>query len=861
MNEDLKIIIKAITDEAEKNLAEVKKELEKIQKQGKETGKDIDSSMGSIAKGVAVAVAAITALTTAMIALGKSAMEFQKEQAKLNSAFQSMGSSAEQATATYTDLYRFLGDNQTATEAAQSLALITTNEKELAEWTNILQGAYALMGDKLPTEGLAEAANETIRVGKVTGNLADALNWAGVSEDAFNAALANTNSQAEREALVRQTLNSLYGNAAAIYEQNNASLLAHNESQARLNATLAEAARYTTPLLTAFNNLAAAALQYLKPALETIAAVLIVVIRWITTAIQAIGSFFGAFSKNGKEATTAIKDVGTSFKGSGGLGLQDDLSGANKEAQKLKKQMMGFDELNVVGSQTSAAGGASGAGAGAGSVAIPSLEIPELDMSSFGLDEFKDKIEEVEEKLQSIAVLAGIAGAAFLTWKIANFVKDIKNGTKSIKDFAKNAKTAGGSLMIIAGALLLVQGYSDAWVNGIDWGNFALVLGGIGLIIGGLALAFGPVAAAIGLVAGGIAMVVLGVKDLVTNGYSMEAVIMVTVGVLTILIGVIWLFNAALLANPITWVVAAIVALIAIFVILWNECDAFRQFWIDLWDGIVKAFEATVEWLGEACEAIGQFFVDAWEWIKETWSAVGEWFSGIWDSICEAFSAVGEWFSDIFSGAWEGIKNAWNAVGNWFSDIWEEIKEAFAAVGEWFGGIFSDAWKAIKEAFSSVGSFFTGIWEDIKEIFSDVGEVVGEAVSGAVKDAINWILDKAVGLINGFIRGINWAIDIINKIPSVSISKIDELEVPQFAKGGVVNSATLGVFGEAGKEAVIPLENNTEWMDILANRIAEKNNTPSKIVLALDGKELGYATINSINNITRQTGTLQLAIM
>ena len=80
------------------------------------------------------------------------------------------------------------------------------------------------------------------------------------------------------------------------------------------------------------------------------------------------------------------------------------------------------------------------------------------------------------------------------------------------------------------------------------------------------------------------------------------------------------------------------------------------------------------------------------------------------------------------------------------------------------------------------------------------------------------------------------------------------------AKGGIVNSATLALFGEQGREAVVPLENNTEWMDVLANRIAERNSTPSKIVLMVDGKELGYASINSINGITKQTGKLQLAL-
>ena len=114
-------------------------------------------------------------------------------------------------------------------------------------------------------------------------------------------------------------------------------------------------------------------------------------------------------------------------------------------------------------------------------------------------------------------------------------------------------------------------------------------------------------------------------------------------------------------------------------------------------------------------------------------------------------------------------------------------------------------------------------------------------------------------MVNGFIDGINWCIDVINKIPGVEISKIKRLEVPQFAEGGVVDRATLGVFGEAGKEAVIPLEKNTEWMDILADRINGRNQN-QKIILTVDGKELGYATIGSINNITKQTGSLPLVL-
>ena len=822
MNEELKIIIKAVADEAKKEIAKVKQELKDVREEADKAGKSSEA-MAKIGKGAAVAVASVVALTTALANLGKSAIEFQKAQAKLETGFLSAGASAEQAQTTFNGLFRFLGEVDTATEASNLLAQLTQDEKALAEWTTILQGVYATFPDSIPVESLAEAANEVSKTGELTGALTDALVWAGVSEDAFANALANTNSQAEREALIRSTLNSLYGGAAAIYEQTNAQTMAYNESQARLNGALADASRYLTPLLTALSNMAATLLAVVGPALRVVTGILITFIQWITGAAHAIGSFFGAFKKDGTKAVGEVEKstsvISTNIKGmTSGVGnLTGGLNKATKQAEKLKKQVMGFDELNVVSSPSSASAGAgagSGGGIGAGGIGVPAIAIPEIDMSDMGLGDFEEQLDEIKERMKGILVLAGLVGAAFAIWGIVKLIQDF--------DALKGKlKTIGGTVMIVAGALLLVQGYSDAWANGIDWGNFAMILGGIGLIVGGLALAFGPVAASIGLIVGAIAMLVLGIKDVVENGYSMEAVIMIAVGAITLLIGVIWAMNAALLANPITWIVVAIMALVAAFVILWNECEGFRNFWIMIWDAIKVAFNAVVEWLKKACKSIAQFFVDAWEAIKKAWSAVGEWFKKVWNGIKNTFSSVGSWFSNIFQKAWSGIKNA----------------------------------------FSSVGSFFSGIWENIKRIFSKAGTAIADGVGGAFKNGLNWILEKAIGIINGFISAINLAIGVINAIPGVSITKLNKLDVPQLATGGVVSSATLAVIGERGKEAVLPLENNTGWMDALADRIANRNGAPSKIVLMLNEKELGWANINSINSITRQTGTLQLSLV
>ena len=203
-------------------------------------------------------------------------------------------------------------------------------------------------------------------------------------------------------------------------------------------------------------------------------------------------------------------------------------------------------------------------------------------------------------------------------------------------------------------------------------------------------------------------------------------------------------------------------------------------------------------------------------------------FSGNWDKawngIKSSFKSVFESFVKIGKAVWESIKGVFNATKDYFIAKWENIKSIFKDVGAWFKGVFTKAWEGIKFAFSKVGSFFTDIWDKITGIFSKVGSTIGNAISGAVKKAINWVLSTAVKIINGFISAINFAIGIINKIPGVEITKLSELEVPKMARGGVVDRPTYAMIGEAGAEAVVPLERNLGYLDKLAGMLAEKMN-------------------------------------
>ena len=275
MLEELKVIIKAETDKFKSNLEEVERQTKSFKEQVAEAGKSVDENLKGagekISSGLKTAGTALAATGAALLALGTSTAEYRNEQAKLVTAFEAAGGSAETAKGTYNDLYRVLGDSGVATEAANHLAKLTTNQQDLSEWTNICQGIYATFGDSLPIEGLTEAANETAKTGELTGGLADALNWAGVSEDTFAESLAACNSESEREKLIRETLNGLYGDAAAKFEENNAAILAQNEAQAKLNEAMAALGAATAPIMTMLTELGATVLTAITPHIQSFA--------------------------------------------------------------------------------------------------------------------------------------------------------------------------------------------------------------------------------------------------------------------------------------------------------------------------------------------------------------------------------------------------------------------------------------------------------------------------------------------------------------------------------------------------------------------------------------------------------------
>lgn len=197
-------------------------------------------AMGNlIASGIQAAISAVGNLVSSLWNLDEATEEFRRAQGRLNTAFEAAGFSAESAEEAYDGFYSILGDTDTATEASQLLAQLAESEEDVAKWTEIAAGVSGTFGDSLPIEGLIEAANETAKVGEVTGTLADALNWVGISEDEFNEKLAECSDESERNRLIMETLSAQYDDAADAFRRNNAVLIEARENQAAMDRTLA----------------------------------------------------------------------------------------------------------------------------------------------------------------------------------------------------------------------------------------------------------------------------------------------------------------------------------------------------------------------------------------------------------------------------------------------------------------------------------------------------------------------------------------------------------------------------------------------------------------------------------------------
>lgn len=322
-----------------------------------QTVQDNSDKLAKAGKGLETAGKTITGAVggaaTALVGLASSQEGCIEQTHQLDAAWKDAGGTSEQARNSYTLFYKLLGEEDTATEAAQNLSRLTTNQQELDKWNNIAAGSFSKFGDALPLENLVEASQETAHTGTVTGGLADALNWATASneqwsaalsgnqaaqqafndaigqgatkEDAFNAALAACGSEQERSSLITQTLDGLYGEIGQTYQDNNKTMLDSREQQAQFNQKLTEAGEAALPVKEKVLELGTTLLEKVTPALESVSdwfqqlspeqQDLVTNIALGTLAFGGLATGAGKVLQAGSEIGGTIKTVSEKFGG------------------------------------------------------------------------------------------------------------------------------------------------------------------------------------------------------------------------------------------------------------------------------------------------------------------------------------------------------------------------------------------------------------------------------------------------------------------------------------------------------------------------------------------------------------------
>lgn len=499
---------------------------------------------------------------------------------------------------------------------------------------------------------------------------------------------------------------------------------------------------------------------------------------------------------------------------------------AGKANKKLLDNLQGFDEINKLQVDEDGAGGLD-------SIEAPEIDIP--DLSGMGTDigdindtmgELSNKFELIQEKIKNLMPYIVGFGAVWAGFKIAKTLLPIIKLLSGLKIQILPI------IAIVGGIVLVVKGVLD-YLKDPSWANFAKILGGIVLIAGGLALIFGPIPALIAgvvLAIGAIGLAIYKNWDVIKEFFAnlwgtitefcsgvweklVEFFSRIWEGIKTSM-QAIWAGVKTILEPVGNFIVNVFKTAWTIVEAVWKVASKYFEI---VWKLIEIVFTVTIAFFK-------MVFTGAWEAVKFVWDKAKAFFSSVWEGIKTIFKPVIEFFKNAFGTAWNTIKGIWNTVKSYFLAVWNGIKAVFAPVIEFFKNVFSNAWNGIKNIFSAVGGFFTGVWNTIVNIFTGIGDRISSAIGGAFKATINGAFVMVERFVNGFIRGINRAIGIINNIPGVSIGYIGELSLPRLAKGGVVKSQPGGILANIGEgkydEAVIPLGESSEFANLKAG-IAE----------------------------------------
>ena len=486
------------------------------------------------------------------------------------------------------------------------------------------------------------------------------------------------------------------------------------------------------------------------PMLKMVLPIAIAVAKVIRFLADTIASLVGG--ETSKSSESGLGNLETSASGA-----SDAIEEATGNAAKLRKTLLGIDELNVMSDPSSGGNGSSSVGGGGFDFALPTYDfigeavnnqvnqIVESMKKWLGITEDIDSWSDLlSTNLGNILVVVGAIGLAFASWKIANiglrissFLKDSERVSGALKTLKTVGKPAASIFLTIAGAVTLVVSAFDAFNNGIDWGNLLGMLGGMGLVVGGLAISFGSTGAAIGLLVGGLTLLVTGITDALNGSKSLETALAIITGILAIGGGI-----AILVGGWIPLVVAGIAAAVAMVVMYWDEVVTWvsgavvviSQFFTDLWNGIVSVWNDVATWFDTiVIQPIVGFFVGLWTSIStlasDCWNAIVAFFTPAFQWFAALFSSIFQTISDVFynigviaSGCWAIIQAVWGIVTQWFNTyLIQPVATFFANLWTGIQNAAIAAWIGIKNVYTAIANWInTTIIQPVSTFFSNM---------------------------------------------------------------------------------------------------------------------------------------------
>ena len=517
------------------------------------------------------------------------------------------------------------------------------------------------------------------------------------------------------------------------------------------------------------------------PIISALTPAIVTLCTWITNAINAMNRFIAVIS--GKSTWTKAKKQQVDYAAS-----LDKTAGS---AKKAAGALAAFDDLNVL--QKNDSGSGSGGASGASGSGYEEVPLTEKDF---------EWVKNVKKIFESMLPIVLAIAAALLTWKIASFLTDLLAMSSILG-------TIVSWLVVIAGFALTIYSLFDMWTNGVDWENLIGYIVGASLAVGGLYALFGPMVAGIALIVISIAGLITALHDIRENGLNAQNTCLLLVSAFGLVVGTFMAFGAVAAS-----VVAGILLIVAGIADLINNG-------VNLKNGILivaGVFTSLLLTAGVVVASIAALIaglvlaiVADWDNFKRT-----------------VLEPIVEWGLVMLSN---------------FTQIGDGIKEIFSGITTFLKGVFTGDWKM---AWTGIKTFFVGVWD---------------VIVGCLKSSVNFVIGALNTAYNAICGVINACISAINKISftvpdwvpglggkqfgGFNLQKIQPVNIPYLANGGITTGATIAKIGEAGREAVLPLENNTEWMDDLASKLASKMPDYSgakTVVLAVDGKE--FARIN-----------------